>query len=185
MDASGSNTAVVLSGGGARAAYQIGALRGVARLLERRTRSPFGVITGTSAGAINAATLAVHADAWRCGIARLLRMWRNIEVGDVYKADFAAVSRHGMRWLSSVLVGARGPADAASMLDNAPLRGLLERALDVTQVEQRIAEGHAARACDQCHQLQLRARGDVFRWRSVAQSMAAHAPARSTREDWP
>jgi len=142
MESSESNTAVVLSGGGARAAYQIGALRGVAHVLERRARSPFGVITGTSAGAINAATLAVHADAWRCGIARLLRMWRNIEVDDVYKADFAAVSLHGMRWLSSVLVGGHGPAEAASMLDNAPLRGLLERALDVAQVERRITEGH-------------------------------------------
>jgi NTE family protein len=142
MQRSESHTAVVLSGGGARAAYQIGALRGVARVLERRAGSPFGVVTGTSAGAINAATLAVHADSWRRGIARLLRLWRNIEVGDVYKADFAAVSLHGMRWLSSVLVGGRGPEGTTSMLDNAPLRELLEGALDLGKVEQRIADGY-------------------------------------------
>jgi NTE family protein len=134
-------TAVVLSGGGARAAYQIGALRGVAKALGRTAASPFKVVTGTSAGAINAATLAVHADCWRRGVARLLRLWRNIEVGDVYEADLANVSLHGMRWLAAVLVGGRGPAPAASMLDNAPLRRTLERALDLSQIEQHVVTG--------------------------------------------
>lgn len=134
-------TAVVLSGGGARAAYQIGALRGVAQVLGRAAPSPFKVVTGTSAGAINAATLAVHADRWRRGVARLLRLWRNIEVGDVYEADLADVSVHGMRWLASVLVGGRGPARAASMLDNAPLRRMLERTLDLSQIERHISTG--------------------------------------------
>jgi NTE family protein len=130
-----------LSGGGARAAYQIGALRAVARIVGRRARSPFGVITGTSAGAINAAALAANADNWRCGIARALRLWRNIVVGDVYEAELATVSAYGMRWLASVLVGGRGPAEAASMLDNSPLRGLLERALDPSAVATRIQAG--------------------------------------------
>jgi NTE family protein len=136
-----SETAVVLSGGGARAAYQIGALRAVARILGRQARSPFGVITGTSAGAINAAALAANADNWRRGIARALRLWRNIVVGDVYEAEFGKVSTYGMRWLASVLVGGRGPAEAASMLDNSPLRGLLTRALDLSAVTSRIQVG--------------------------------------------
>lgn len=136
-----SQTAILLSGGGARAAYQIGALRGVAKALGRTAAAPFKVITGTSAGAINAATMAVHADRWRRGVARLLRLWRNIEVGDVYKADLADVSVHGMRWMASVLVGGRGPARAASMLDNAPLRRMLERTLDLSQIERHIGAG--------------------------------------------
>lgn len=131
-------TAVVLSGGGARAAYQIGALRAVARILGPHASSPFGVITGTSAGAINAAALAANADNWRRGIARVLRLWRNIVVSDVYEAELASVAGYGMRWLASVLIGGRGPAEAASMLDNAPLRGLLERALDMSAVPLRI-----------------------------------------------
>jgi NTE family protein len=134
-------TAVVLSGGGARAAYQIGALRGVAKVLGRAAALPFKIVTGTSAGAINAATMAVHADRWRCGVARLLRLWRNIEVGDVYEADLADVSVHGMRWLASVLVGGRGPARAASMLDNAPLRSMLEHTLDLSQIERHVRAG--------------------------------------------
>jgi NTE family protein len=135
-------TAVILSGGGARAAYQIGALRAVARILGPHARSPFGVITGTSAGAINAAALAANADNWRRGIARALRLWRNIIVSDVYEADLASVAGYGMRWLASVLVGGGGgPAQAASMLDNTPLRGLLERALDLSAVPSRIQAG--------------------------------------------
>jgi NTE family protein len=134
-------TAVVLSGGGARAAYQIGALRGVARILGRQTQSPFGIITGTSAGAINAAALAANAEHWRRGIARALCLWRNITVDDVYEADLSSVSMYGMRWLASVLVGERGPSKAASMLDNTPLRGLLERALDLPAVASRIQAG--------------------------------------------
>lgn len=118
-------TAVVLSGGGARAAYQIGALRGVARVLGRAVRSPFPVITGTSAGAINAAALAAHADRFRDGVARLMRLWRRMDVERVYKADLRAVSAHGMGWLAAVLIGGRGPRHAASMLDNSPLHRLL------------------------------------------------------------
>jgi NTE family protein len=135
-------TAVVLSGGGARAAYQVGALRGVARILGRQRASPFAVITGTSAGALNAATLAVHADHWRVGLAHLIRLWRTIEVDDVYRARFLAVATHGMRWLASVLIGARGPKAAASMLDNTPLRKLLLRTLDLSRVASCVAAGH-------------------------------------------
>src|SRR5215471_684019 len=133
-------TAVLLPGGGARAAYQVGALRAVAKIL-RRDHVPFRVICGTSAGAINAATLAVHADSFRRGVARLLRWWRGLEVNMVYRADLASVSMHGMRWLASVLVGAGGPKRAASMLDNAPLRSLLERYLDMRQVEGHVRNG--------------------------------------------
>jgi len=134
-------TGVVLSGGGARASYQIGVLRGVAKILGRGSPGPFRVIAGTSAGAINAAALAIHADYFRRGVARLTRLWRNIEVGDVYRADLATVSTHGMRWLAAVLAGGRGPQRAASMLDSAPLKRLLRRDLDLALIPRRIAEG--------------------------------------------
>jgi NTE family protein len=134
-------TAVVLSGGGARAAYQIGALRAVARILGRSSTTPFRVICGTSAGAVNAALVASNADNFRRGVARLLRLWRNIEVAHVYQADFATVSTHGMRWLASVLTGRRGPSRTASMFDSSPLRNLLTRELDPDQIAAHIADG--------------------------------------------
>jgi NTE family protein len=130
--------AVVLPGGGARAAYQVGALRAIAGIVGRRNGQPFRIVCGTSAGAINAATLAVHADSFRRGVARLLRWWRDLEPGLVYRGDFASVSSHGMRWLASVLIGAGGPKRAAAMLDNAPLRSLLESHLDLNRIDAQI-----------------------------------------------
>ena len=71
-------TAIILSGGGARAAYQVGALRAISHIVGRDARMPFPVICGTSAGAINAALLAVNADDFRRGVAQLTRWWRRV-----------------------------------------------------------------------------------------------------------
>jgi NTE family protein len=132
--------AVVLPGGGARAAYQVGALRAVARILGREERQPFRIICGTSAGAINAATLAVHAESFRRGVARLLRWWTAVEVTEVYRADLGSVAMHGMRWLASVLVGGGGPKRAAAMLDNSPLRSLLSSDLALESIADKIRD---------------------------------------------
>jgi NTE family protein len=133
--------AILLPGGGARAAYQVGVLRGVARIVGRDHAQPFRIICGTSAGAINAATLAVHADNFRRGVARLFRWWGALHVGMIYHADLAHVALHGMRWFASVLVGIGGPKRAASMLDNAPLRSLLQRQLDLSLVVAQVQSG--------------------------------------------
>ena len=135
------DTGLVLSGGGARAAYQAGALCAIAAILGKRRRRPFSVISGTSAGAINAATLAVHADDFRRGVARLMRWWRRVDVTDVYHADFATLSSHGMRFLAAMVGAGRAPEGAASMLDNAPLAALLEHALDVERIAAHCATG--------------------------------------------
>jgi NTE family protein len=119
----------------------VGALRAVARILRPKGAGPFGIICGTSAGAINAAAMAVHADRFRDGVARLVRLWRNIDAGDVYKADLGTVSGHGMRWLASVLTGRPGPANAASMFDNRPLRSLLRRELNAERIAAHVADG--------------------------------------------
>jgi NTE family protein len=134
-------TAIVLSGGGARAAYQIGVLRAIAQMRSRGSAMTFRVVSGTSAGAINAALLATNADDFRRGVAQLLQLWRNIEVGDVYKADLGTVSAHGMRWLASVLIGSRGPARTASMFDTSPLRTRLRREFDPDRVATHVAAG--------------------------------------------
>jgi NTE family protein len=74
-------------------------------------------------------------------VARLVRLWRNIDVGDVYKADLSTLSAHGARWLASVLTGRHGQASAASMFDNRPLRSLLRRELDAERIAAHIAAG--------------------------------------------
>lgn len=134
-------TALILSGGGARAAYQVGALRALAELSPRGSPLPFPVLCGTSAGAINAVTLAIHADDFRLGVARLTRWWRRVRYEDVYRADFRSISRHGMRWLAGVLTGRPAPAEAASMLDNEPLARFLGDAIDFGRLDAQIASG--------------------------------------------
>jgi len=134
-------TGLVLSGGGARAAYQAGALAAIAAILGKRRRRPFSIISGTSAGAINAAMLAIHADDFRRGVARLTRWWRNVAVDDIYRADFATLSSHGMRFLAAMVGAGRAPEGAASMLDNGPLGSLLERALDMSRIALHCASG--------------------------------------------
>jgi NTE family protein len=135
------HTGLVLSGGGARGAYQAGALLGLASILERNRRTPFGIICGTSAGAINAAMLACRADSFRTGVARLVRLWRGIRVSDIYHADLGTLSRHGLKFLASVVGVGSAPEGAASMLDNTPLAAFLERTLDLASVPEHCASG--------------------------------------------
>jgi NTE family protein len=134
-------SALILPGGGARAAYQVGALRALARLTPKGRPLPFPILGGTSAGAINAAILAIHADDFRRGVARLMRWWRRVQVREVYRADLATLSRHGMRWLADVLGGRPGPDKAAAMLDSSPLRDLLGHAIDFSRVDDRLRDG--------------------------------------------
>ena len=179
-ESSNHDVAILLPGGGARAAYQVGVLRGVARILGRDNVQPFRIICGTSAGAINAATLAVHADNFRRGVGRLLRWWSALDVGMIYHADLASVAMHGMRWFASVLIGVGGPKRAASMLDNAPLRTLLEQQLDLGQVAQQVQQRQAARARHQRDELQHRARRHLLPGREHHRPVAAHAAPRRT-----
>jgi NTE family protein len=133
---------LVLTGGGARAAYQVGALRGVAQVLGKRPGNPFPILCGTSAGAINAATLAIHADDFRRGVAQLTRWWRHIEVSNIYRADLATLSSHGVRWLAALLGVGTVPKNAASMLESDPLAAFLAQALDLSRVQSAIDGGH-------------------------------------------
>ena len=129
-------TGLVLSGGGARAAYQVGVLRAIARLRRERLgprrarlKSPFGIIVGTSAGAINAAALACHADRFDASVEVLSRVWQDFRAEQVYRADSLGVIRSGAQWLTMLSVGwliARWrKARPRSLLDNGPLAELL------------------------------------------------------------
>ena len=89
MDAKTGKTALVLAGGGARAAYQVGVLKALRELLAAPAINPFPIICGTSAGGVNAGALAVHADDFGRAVELLLKVWCNFEPGHVYRADFA------------------------------------------------------------------------------------------------
>ncbi len=130
-------TGLVLSGGGARAAYQVGVLRALAKLRREvlgpraRMANPFGVICGTSAGAINAAALAAHADRFEAAVEVIAKVWQNFSADQVYRSDSLGVIRSGAQWLTMLSVGwliARWRrARPRSLLDNEPLADLLQR----------------------------------------------------------
>lgn len=133
--------ALVLSGGGARAAYQVGVLKAVARLMPADTPLPFRILCGTSAGAINAATLAVYAHDFQKGVRRLNMVWRGFRVGHVFRADTPGILKSGLHWMTALLVGGLGRFNPVSLLDRTPLRKLLQQHLDCSQIQVAINAG--------------------------------------------
>jgi NTE family protein len=136
-------TGLILTGGGARAAYQAGVMEAIARILLEAgwpaARNPFDIICGTSAGALNATALACRADNFGEGVGKLLEVWQHVAVEQVYRADSIGVLRSGARWLSLLSFGwmlrqwhAQPPN---SLLDNTPLVGLLHRMLDLPRLD--------------------------------------------------
>ena len=144
-----STTGLILTGGGARAAYQVGVLRAVHRIRREAGAppgNPYPVLAGTSAGALNAAALATDADDADAGIAKLVRVWENMHVEQVYRTDSFGVIRTGAKWLTMMSMGwaiARmRKLRPRSMLDNTPLHGLLAEMIDLDRIERLIADGH-------------------------------------------
>ena len=139
MPARTSRTALILTGGGARAAYQVGVLKAVREILPEPRRNPFPILCGSSAGAINAASLAAWAEDFGAGVDHLDRVWSGFHAGDVYRADPIGVGLSGARWLSTLAFGWLVRRSPRSLLDSTPLRRLLERSLDLARIDRAIA----------------------------------------------
>ncbi len=123
---------LLLTGGGARGAYQAGVLAGVARILgDRPAPYPFPILTGISAGAINAVGLASGAPDFPGAARRVAALWRDLTLEQVFRTDAVSLGRIGLGWLASLALGGVVRARAfEALLDPSPLRGLLERVLD-------------------------------------------------------
>jgi len=132
---------LVLTGGGARAAYQVGVLRAIAELLPDNTRNPFPVICGTSAGAINAASIAVSANNFAEGVGQLEAVWSNFHVDQIYRADFMGVMHNTLRCALSLVSSEYGQHNAISLLDNSPLEALLKNRFPFRSIQYCIRSG--------------------------------------------
>lgn len=139
-----SRAALIMTGGGARVAYQVGVMRALTELLPANRACPFPIICGTSAGAVNAAVLAVDAHDFRRGVRRLMTVWKNLHVNQVYRADPSGALRNSARWILSVITGGAFTDTPVSLLDNAPLGTLIERYLDFGAIQRNIDAGHLA-----------------------------------------
>lgn len=120
---------LVLTGGGARAAYQVGVLKGIAELLHRGSGSPFQVLTGTSAGAVSAIALASDPAHFRHAVYAIEKVWREFRLHHVIKVDALSVVRSGLQWMLALLTGGWLVHPPRSVFDNTPLWDLLRRNL--------------------------------------------------------
>jgi NTE family protein len=132
---------LVMSGGGARAAYQVGVLRAISEMLPADSPSPFKIICGTSAGAINAAVLAANAGNFRQGVRQLMTVWKNFRVHHVYKSDPVGAFGNSAKWMLSTLLGGLGRKTPIALLDNSPLARMLNTRLDFSGVQKSIDRG--------------------------------------------
>ena len=131
-------TGLILSGGGSRAAYQVGVLSAIADLLPDAAHNPFPVIVGTSAGAINAVGLACGALHFTEAIRRLTAVWQGFRTHQVYRSDWPGVLRQASRFIGHSLLGL-GSQVPVALLNNAPLRDLLEREIDFSGIAAAVA----------------------------------------------
>ncbi len=132
---------LVLTGGGARAAYQVGVLQALTELMPRN-RNPFPVIAGTSAGAVSASVLASQASHWRRAVAGLAEVWSNFRVSQVFQVDTYHMLLAGARWTTALLSGGVVATTPHSLLNNSPLRELLISRIDWSGVRTSIERGH-------------------------------------------
>ena len=143
-------TALMLTGGGARAAYQVGVLQAL-QLIRResgegRCGNPFQIISGTSAGAINAAGIACVADNFDGTVRMIAEVWRNFSVEQVYRADSLSMLRTGAKWISLLslgwLIAKLRRVKPKSLLDNSPLSELLKKLVPLRRLPYLIRRGH-------------------------------------------
>lgn len=132
---------LVMAGGGARAAYQVGVVKAVAEMIPEGSPNPFPILCGTSAGAINAAALAIYARQFHSGVRRLNYVWRNFRVQRVYRSDAWGVIKTGAHWLATFLASGLGKYNPQSLLDRTPLRALLEQTLPCEDIQASIDAG--------------------------------------------
>ena len=133
-------TALILPGGGARGAYQVGVLKAIDELAQSG-KNPFPVICGTSAGAINAAVLASHAHEFSIGVQRLEQFWRSMYCARVYRTDAWTVFKSGMRFAINLLSMGLIKTNPKAFLDNMPLRRFLQGTLRLEGIETAIGAG--------------------------------------------
>ncbi|MCH8335306.1 MAG: patatin-like phospholipase family protein [Proteobacteria bacterium] len=134
-------TGLVLPGGGARGAFQVGVLKAIAEILPPGCVNPFHVISGTSAGAINSIVLASKARRYRVAAAELERVWGHFRSAQVFRTGSMTMLKSSLHWLSSIVLGGYLVGTPRSLLDNSPLRALLSRNIRFSRIQASIDAG--------------------------------------------
>ncbi len=146
-------TALVLGGGGARAAYQVGVLKAIVQHYPRNHGVPFKIICGTSAGAINGTSIATHASCFHLGVRKLEWVWRHFTPHKIYQSSFSGVFSHLLQMMLMGLQDEKINPDAGSLFNNDPLRDLLNELINFARIDRNIASGalHALSVDTSCY----------------------------------
>lgn len=131
---------LILSGGGARAAYQAGVLQGISDILGVDCGpQPFPVITGISAGAINAAFMAGASESFAYQTSKLCEIWNELDPEQVLRTDIMSLGKLGAGWIRDLSFGGLiGSSQSTYLLDSTPLARLLEKKIDFEQIQKNI-----------------------------------------------
>lgn len=139
---SGSKIGLVLPGGGARGAFQVGVLKAIAEILPGDAPNPFPILSGTSAGAINSAVLASRARRFRWAVNEMEAVWAGFRSEQVFRTDALTMLKSSLHWLAAIVLGGLGEHNPRSLLDNDPLRSLLSRNIRFPRIQTAIDRGH-------------------------------------------
>jgi len=133
---------LVMMGGGARAAYQVGVLKGVTKFVKKGEPSPFKIISGISAGAINAAALASAAHNYHKAVFRLLTIWGNFHCDQIFRTSASGIIKTGAHWLLGMMLASLNKDKPMYLLDRTPLFELLSNYLHTNGIQRNIDNGH-------------------------------------------
>src|SRR5512138_3561473 len=140
----GASMGLVMTGGGARGAYQAGVLKRIGELKRiRRLGNPFPIIQGASAGAINGCAVAVGCDDFGAATQVLARLWSELEPSNVFRCDILSQTQNSLTWILDLSFGGiLGGGNAHSLLDASPLRRYLTKHIDIKRIPGNIRSGH-------------------------------------------
>jgi NTE family protein len=135
---------LVMTGGGARGAYQAGVLKRIGELKRVQTQgNPFPIIGGASAGAINGTAMATGCDDFALATRMLAEVWANLRPSDIFHCDVLSQAHNSLTWILDLSFGAvLGGGNARSLLDASPLRGFLNKHLPCDRIQENIKRGN-------------------------------------------
>jgi NTE family protein len=137
-----SKNALVLTGGGARAAYQVGVLSAIAKFIPRNHGIPFPILCGTSAGAINTTALGCYASCFNLGVKKLEWIWKNLNTAKIYHNDTRGVFGHIGKGMLASFQADYANKSPRSLLNNSPLRSLLNSVMNFKRIDNNILTGY-------------------------------------------
>lgn len=136
-------TGLVMTGGGARGAYQVGAVRALYEIIGKKNNL-FEVITGNSAGAINSTYLAASAENWDTATHNLTDLWTRVKPQNIFDLRARTITDLGLKWASGTIFGGLTPKGSSinHLLDTTPLKKLAEREINFSHIKENLEKGN-------------------------------------------